>query len=203
MSGERKDHWENVYQHKQPHEVSWTQHVPQTSLDFIHSFNVPRSASIIDVGAGDSKLVDFLLEEGFQNITLLDISEQALEKVRKRLGAKGDRVKFVVSDITEFTPAEKYDVWHDRATFHFLTTADQVQQYISIAKQWINDYLIVGTFSDKGPKKCSGLDIKQYSEEELENVMSDGFNKVRCIAEEHVTPFNTRQHFIFCGFKKS
>ncbi|WP_205509918.1 class I SAM-dependent methyltransferase [Longitalea arenae] len=202
MSGETKDHWENVYLHKQPNEVSWTQHVPQPSLDFIHSFQLPKSASIIDVGAGDSKLVDFLLDDGFENITLLDISAQALEKVRKRLGDRAERVKFIVADITEFAPAEKYDVWHDRATFHFLTTAAQVQQYVSIAKQWVNEYLIVGTFSEKGPRSCSGLNIKQYSKEELQHVMSGGFNKIRCIEQEHLTPFNTRQHFVFCGFKK-
>ncbi|WP_207515639.1 class I SAM-dependent methyltransferase [Longitalea luteola] len=203
MSDETKDHWENVYRHKQANEVSWTQDVPQPSLHFIHSLNIPASAAIIDIGAGDSKLVDFLLDEGFQNITLLDVSEQALEKVRKRLGDKAERVKFVVADITEFTPVEKYDVWHDRATFHFLTTVEQVQQYVSIARQWVKEYLIVGTFSEKGPKKCSGLDIKQYSEKELENVFSAGFSKIRCIEQEHLTPFNTLQHFVFCGFRKS
>jgi SAM-dependent methyltransferase len=203
MSSEAKDHWENVYRHKQPNEVSWTQNVPQTSLNFIHSFNIPKSSSIIDVGAGDSKLVDFLLDEEFKNITVLDISENALERAKKRLGPKGENVKWIVSDITNFTPVEKYDVWHDRATFHFLTSVEQIQQYISIAKQSVNEYLIVGTFSQNGPKKCSGLDIKQYSEKELEHVMSDGFNKIRCIEEEHITPFNTRQQFIFCGFQKS
>ena len=195
-------HWEKIYQTKQPDEVSWTQEVPKTSLDFIHSFKLQKSAAIIDVGGGDSKLVDYLLDEGFENITVLDISEKALDRVRNRLGEKSRKVKWVVSDITAFKTTETYDLWHDRATFHFLTTASQINKYLETARNVIKGYLTIGTFSDKGPKKCSGLDVKQYNEEQLELQLSNGFKKVKCILEDHMTPFNTFQNFLFCSFKR-
>ena len=202
MANEKAAHWENVYSTKQPHEVSWTQDVPRTSLEFIHSFGLPKTARIIDIGGGDSKLVDFLLAEGFENITVLDISSTALDKAKARLGEKASKVKWIVSDITEFRPSEHYDVWHDRATFHFLTTAHQVKQYLDTAKSAIDGYMTIGTFSLNGPKKCSGLEIKQYSEEELQSQLSEGFQKIRCVTEDHITPFNTTQNFLFCSFKK-
>lgn len=202
MAGNIKNHWEAVYNTKQPSELSWTQDVPQTSLDFIHSFNLPKTASIIDIGGGDSKLVDFLLNDGYENITVLDISEKALLRAKDRLGAKAEKVKWIVSDITEFKPDTRYDIWHDRATFHFLTTAEQITQYLATARQAINQYLVIGTFSDKGPKKCSGLDVKRYNEQQLQSELSNGFTKIACITEDHLTPFNTTQNFLFCSFKK-
>lgn len=199
---ERKSHWENVYASKQPEEVSWTQDVPQTSLDFIRSFNLPKTANIIDIGGGDSKLVDCLLDQGYQNITVLDISAKALDKAKSRLGERGAYVKWIVSDITEFSPSEQYDVWHDRATFHFLVSAEQIEKYLDSARKAVNGYLTIGTFSKNGPEKCSGLEIRQYSEEQLDFQLSDDFQKMRCITEDHTTPFNTRQNFLFCSFKR-
>ena len=198
-----KKHWENIYSTMQPNQVSWTQQVPKTSLDFIHNFKLPKTASIIDIGGGDSRLVDCLLNEGFDDITVLDISETALQKAKKRLGDKSAKVKWIVSDITAFTPQNHYDVWHDRATFHFLTTHEQIAQYLKTAKESINGYLTIGTFSENGPAKCSGLDIKQYSEEQLQAQLSQGFTKIRCITEDHITPFDTKQNFLFCSFKKN
>ncbi len=203
MSNERKNHWEKVFETKQANEVSWTQEVPQTSLDFIHSFNVTKTASIIDIGGGDSKLVDFLIAEGFEDVTVLDISEKALERAKVRLGDKAAKVKWIVSDIVEFKPEIKYDVWHDRAAFHFLTTVEQIKQYVSIAKKFVKGYLTIGTFSETGPQKCSGLEIKQYTESQLQAELLDGFSKIRCITEDHITPFDTRQNFLFCSFKVS
>jgi trans-aconitate methyltransferase len=200
---DKQKHWEIVYKTKQPNEVSWTQDVPKTSLDFIHGFKLPKTASIIDVGGGDSKLVDYLLDEGFEHITVLDISETALQKAKDRLGERAHKVNWVVSDITTYKPTTHFDVWHDRATFHFLTTPEQIAQYLSTAKESINGYLAIGTFSDNGPEKCSGLEIKQYSEEQLQQQLSQGFAKIRCITEDHITPFNTKQNFLFCSFKKS
>jgi SAM-dependent methyltransferase len=197
----RKEHWEKVYATKQPSEVSWTQSRPQTSLDFVHSFSLPKSARIIDIGGGDSKLVDFLLAEGYEDITVLDISEKALERAKARLGELANRVKWVVSDITDFHPTEKYDVWHDRATFHFLTTSDQIQKYLDTAAGAIRGYLTIGTFSDCGPEKCSGLAIHRYSEEELQHALERDFSKIKCITEDHITPFDTKQNFLFCSFK--
>ena len=198
----RKFHWETVYATKKPNEVSWTQEVPQTSLDFIHSFNLSKTAKIIDIGGGDSNLVDFLLNEGFENITVLDISENALKRAKERLGEKADKINWVVSDVTEFKPDDSYDVWHDRATFHFLTTPEQIAKYISIANNAVNGYMTIGTFSENGPQKCSGLEIKQYSETELQAQLSQKFSKIRCVTEDHKTPFNTLQNFLFCSFKK-
>jgi SAM-dependent methyltransferase len=203
MPNDAKGHWNNVYATKQPNEVSWTQDVPQTSLDFIHAFNVPKNASIIDVGGGDSNLIDFLLKEGYENITVLDISEKALERVKSRLRENAKRVKWIVSDITEFNPTEKYDVWHDRATFHFLTALPQISKYLEIARRSVTGYLTIGTFSENGPARCSGLKIKRYSEEQLQLQLSKGFKKIKCITEEHKTPFNTTQNFLFCSFKRS
>lgn len=199
---EQKSHWETVYATKAPNEVSWTQDIPQTSLDFINSFNLPKSAGIIDIGGGDSKLVDFLLEQGFEDITVLDISEKALDRAKARLGSKSDQVKWVVSDITEFEPDRNYDVWHDRAAFHFLTAEIQIKKYLDIAEKSVTGYMTIGTFSEDGPKKCSGLEIKQYSEPQLEEQLAKGFQKIRCINEDHITPFNTQQNFLFCSFER-
>ncbi len=202
MVQERKDHWEKVYATKQPQEVSWTQEKPQTSLDFILSFQLDKKASIIDIGGGDSKLVDYLLDEGFEDISVLDISENALTRAKQRLGEKANKVNWIVADITDFAPEKKYDVWHDRATFHFLTTAEQIHKYLNNALTAVSKYLTIGTFSENGPKKCSGLDIKQYTENELQTELSIGFQKIKCINEDHITPFNTIQNFLFCSFKK-
>ena len=197
-----KDHWENVYSTKQPHEVSWTQDIPKTSLEFITGLHLPKDAAIIDIGGGDSNLVDFLLEEGYRNLTVLDISEKALERAKQRLGNKAANVKWIVSDVTVFTPTETYDVWHDRAAFHFLTTHAQVEKYTDIVGIAVKGHLIIGTFSDAGPKKCSGLEIQQYNEQSIEEMFSGSFRKVECTTEDHVTPFNTMQNFIFCRFER-
>jgi ubiquinone/menaquinone biosynthesis C-methylase UbiE len=204
MEIDRKNHWETVYETKQPIEVSWTQEKPKTSLDFIRETNLGKSIKIIDIGGGDSKLVDFLLEEGYENITVLDISAKALERAQKRLGQKAATVHWIVSDITEFKPDNTYDIWHDRATFHFLTTTEQINSYVSATQKGVSDsgFLIIGTFSDKGPTKCSGLEIKQYTETDLEKQFSDGFKKLKCIVEDHETPFETKQNFLFCSFKR-
>ena len=203
MESDRKKHWETVYETKQPNEVSWTQENPKTSLDFIRATNLNKTAKIIDIGGGDSKLVDFLLEAGYENLTVLDISEKALERAKNRLGKKAEKINWIISDITEFQPETTYDIWHDRATFHFLTTPEQVEKYVQIVEKCVSDFLIIGTFSEKGPKKCSGLDIKQYSENELENQFSNRFKKLKCITEDHVTPFETTQNFTFCVFEKN
>lgn len=198
---DRKNHWETVYNTKKPDEVSWTQEVPQISLDFIHSFKLDKSASIIDVGGGDSKLVDHLLNEGFENVTVLDISGKALERAKARLGDKANKVKWVESDILKFNPQETYDVWHDRAAFHFLTETEQIQTYVDLTKNAVKGYLVLGTFSKDGPKKCSGLDIKQYNEGDMEATFQD-FEKIGCKTEDHRTPFDTKQNFLFCSFKR-
>lgn len=194
--------WDNIYMLKKPTEVSWTQEVPKTSLDLIHSFGLPKTAKIIDVGGGDSKLVDHLLAEGFENITVLDISAKALERAKQRLGDKAQKINWVVGDITAFKPHMTFDLWHDRAAFHFLTSDEQVAKYLDIARDAVSGFITIGTFSDKGPEKCSGLPITQYSEEKLTGVFQNGFDKICCLTEDHITPFNSSQHFLFCSFKR-
>lgn len=202
MDKTKKNHWDTVYKTKDPSQVSWTQEIPKTSLDFIHSFGLAKTAKIIDIGGGDSKLVDYLLDEGFENITVLDISAQALDKAKKRLGDKAQKIDWVVSDITEFRPDTTFDVWHDRATFHFLTTSDQIAKYVDTARNSVSGFLTIGTFSDNGPETCSGLQIKQYNEERLIAELQNGFDKLKCITEDHKTPFDTTQNFLFCSFKR-
>lgn len=203
MSDINKNHWDTVYETKNPDEVSWTQEKPQTSLDLIRSAGLGKDARIIDIGGGDSNLVDFLLDEGYQNITILDISAKALEKAKIRLGSKAEKVKWIVSDITEFKPEENYDIWHDRAAFHFLTSPEQVSKYVDIAEKNIKGFLIVGTFSKNGPEKCSGLEISQYDNDSLSEVFEPAFERIKCLTEDHTTPFGTLQNFVFCSFKKN
>ena len=202
MDNNIRQHWDTVYETKTAAQVSWTQDVPKTSLNFIHSFGLSKTAKIIDIGGGDSKLVDNLLDEGFENITVLDISARALDKAKARLGERANRVNWIVSDITDFNPDNTFDVWHDRATFHFLTSEAQVANYMIKARKAVRGYLTIGTFSINGPNKCSGLNIKQYNEETLIIELKNGFDKIRCITEDHITPMHTSQNFLFCSFKR-
>ncbi len=201
---DKQKHWDTIYTTKQSDEVSWSQDVPTTSLQFLHSFNLPKTARIIDIGGGDSKFVDFLIAEGYKNITILDISERALVKAKARLGANASQINWVVSDVTKFKASREYDFWHDRATFHFLTTKEEIEQYLDVARQAIKDngYVAIGTFSEKGPDKCSGLEIKKYSEHTLQEQLKKGFEKLRCFTEDHITPFKTIQNFLFCSFQR-
>ena len=202
MNNDAKQHWETGYETKNSEQVSWTQSIPKTSLNFIHSFGLKKNAKIIDIGGGDSKLVDFLLDESFENITVLDISAKALDKAKQRLGNRANKVNWIVCDVMDYKPNTTYDVWHDRAAFHFLTTRQQITTYIHIASKAVTGYLIIGTFSVDGPKKCSGLEVKQYNEEILTAELQNDFDKIHCIKEDHITPFNTTQNFLFCSFKR-
>ncbi|WP_289053978.1 class I SAM-dependent methyltransferase [Carboxylicivirga marina] len=201
---DRKKHWDKVYETKNVDEVSWYQPVPETSLNFLKQFNVSLSASIIDIGGGDSFLVDHLLDLGYRDVTVLDISANAIERAKKRLGNKADRVKWIVADAASFVPSQSYDFWHDRAAFHFLTEADDIANYLNTAQASLtaNGVLVIGTFSEQGPNKCSGINIKQYSEVSMTKHLSAYFEKIKCIEVEHQTPFDTVQSFVFCSFKK-
>ncbi len=201
----RVKHWDKIYETKQITEVSWYQPSPKTSLDFISSCNLPKNAAIIDIGAGDSFLVDHLLELGFSDISVLDISLNAINRAKKRLGEKQHLITWIISDITEFIPDKKYDLWHDRAAFHFLTQKDEINTYIQIVSSGLksNASLIIGAFSKNGPLKCSGIEIQQYSKNDLENVFKENFNLLRHQSIDHDTPFNTIQNFTFCSFIKN
>ena len=203
-SFDRKNHWENIYQTKELKDVSWFQPTPQTSLDLFKQFKVTLDAKVIDIGGGDSFLVDHLLDLGYQDITVLDISKVAIDKAKLRLGDKAKNVKWIVADAASFIPTEKYDFWHDRAAFHFLTDEQEISDYLKTAQENINPkgVLVIGTFSEQGPEKCSGIEIKQYSETTMTKRLNTFFEKIKCITVDHITPFNTIQNFVFCSFRK-
>jgi len=158
----------------------------------------------IGIGGGDSNLVDHLIDAEFKNITILDISAIALEKLKIRLGSSAQNLKFIATDIIKFSPQEKYKLWHDRATFHFLTKKEDIESYLKIASEALSSdgYLIVSTFSKTGPEKCSGLSISQYSDVELKKQFEKYFTNIRCFESTHHTPSGKNQNFIYCGFKK-
>lgn len=200
----RKRHWENSYKTKKQTDVSWYQAHPKTSLHFLSRFHIPLDAKIIDVGGGDGFFVDHLLDLGFTDISVLDISEVSLEKAKKRLGDRAAKIKWIVADASNFQPTEKYDFWHDRAAFHFLTHEQEIRNYVQTANENINinGILVIGTFSEDGPKKCSGIEIKQYSEKSMSERFTPFFEKINCLNTDHQTPFGTKQNFVFGGFRR-
>lgn len=198
----RKEHWEKIYLSKQAHEVGWTQKIPEPSLRITEGLNLDKSASIIDIGGGDSRLAKFLLDFGYDNITVLDISKAAIGRAQKRLGERADVIKWIESDILDFNPPDNYDFWHDRAAFHFLTEEKDVKQYVEIAASCVRKYLGIGTFSVDGPEKCSGLSIRQYDENLLQREFSPDFKAIDSFREDHVTPSGNRQNFVFMSFER-
>lgn len=201
---ERKNHWNTVFKTKNHNDVSWYQQVPQVSVDLIHEIALPKNAPIIDIGAGDSALIEILLNEGYTDLSVLDISAEAISKSQQRLAKKADKVHWITADITTFKSSKNYLLWHDRAAFHFMFEEDDRRNYILNAKEFIENkgYLIVGTFSQNGPEKCSSLPLNRYSEEELTATFEPHFTKDKCLLSVHTTPFNTSQEFTFCRLKK-
>jgi len=197
-------HWNNVYQNKTENEVSWFQQEPSKSIELIDEMNLPIDSEIIDIGAGESRLVDSLLKKGFNKIAILDISLASLEKLKLRLGDSSKHVEFICSDITEFVPIKKYNLWHDRATFHFLTELEQVEKYLKIANEslQVGGFLIISTFSLTGPEKCSGLQISRYSQDDLKSLFGRYFQNIKCFETTHLTPWGSKQDFVYCGFVK-
>lgn len=199
----KKQHWENVYSHNKLTEVSWYEPIPETSLSIIKGFKLPREAAIIDIGGGDSLLADYLLLMGYTNITVLDISANAIERAKARLGEKAHLVKWLVYNVFDFASIEKYDIWHDRATFHFFTDPEEQQRYLDMTHRHLKPkgYLVLSTFGTDAPEKCSGLPVQQYSENSLSQLLNMYFEKIRCFTKMHITPFNTIQSFVFCSFQ--
>lgn len=199
-----KSHWENIYSEKEFRETSWYQGKPETSLEIIEALNLSKDAEIIDVGGGDSYLVDNLLHLGYTNLNVLDISVNAIERAKDRIGEISKEVKWIVSDASEFTPDRKFDLWHDRAAFHFLTDEKRIRAYISSLNSSLKPggYLILGTFSENGPDKCSGIQIKKYSKKDMESLMQNDFQMLDFKNVDHVTPWNAVQNFNFGLFRK-
>ena len=200
---ERKEHWEKIYLEKELSEVSWYQPNPKVSIQLIID-NSSKDDAIIDIGGGDSYLVDHLLTMGYTNITILDISANAIERAKKRLGDKANLVKWIVSDVTEFQPADEYDIWHDRAAFHFLRDKIDILSYKTSLNKGLssNGKVIIGTFSESGPLKCSGIDIKQYEEYSFKSTFDGLFSLKQVINSDHATPFDTVQNFNFALFER-
>ena len=204
MKYDVKEHWENIWTTEKSNEVSWYQEYPKTSINLILPTNPSKDAKIIDVGGGDSNLAETLLDLGFKNITVLDISTNALERAKKRLGNKSSMITWIESDILEFENDNRYDIWHDRALLHFLTSEENLKHYVKLVKQHVmqGGYLIISTFSTKGPIKCSGLDTRQYSKESIKELFSNEFEHIKSFEEEHVTPRGMGQIFTWNVFRK-
>ena len=197
----KKEHWENIYSTKTPADVSWTQAYPETSIELVAQTLVSKNAPIIDIGGGDSLVVDFLLKLGYTDITVLDISAAAIERAKKRLGTDATKVEWLVTDILDFKPTKTYEVWHDRAVFHFLREQEEVNTYVDMVNQYAEN-IILATFSPSGPIKCSGLEITQYDQNQIEDTFGSDFSVENYFTADHVTPFNTVQNFSFARMKK-
>ncbi len=199
---QNKSHWENIYQIKEIDGVSWYQKVPVESLQLIKKYSISNSDKIIDIGCGKSFLADNLLELNYTNISLVDISSNALKEVKERLQNKS--LNFIETDILNFNSNDKYDIWHDRAVFHFITDSEGIKKYISLCNEYINKegVLIIGTFAEDGPLKCSGLEIKRYSINNLKELFKENFEFIEGFKKLHSTPFDTEQSFTFCVFRK-
>lgn len=199
------EHWQNIYKNKSDDEVSWTQAYPHSAVEYLQNLGLSKNANIIDIGGGASNFADALLDLEYTNITVLDISEAALARSKARLGQKAEVVKWIVADINEFETETHYDFWYDRAVFHFLTDDKWINKYINTVDIAVNDggHFLLGTFSENGPQKCSGLEVSQYSESKMKETFSSKFGVHKCFSESHMTPFNSIQEFQFCGFIKN
>lgn len=199
MSDSRRAHWQSVYDSKDPKEVSWYQPVPERSLQLIREIGVPKSDPVLDVGGGASTLVDNLLQDGYSDISVLDISGNALDRSRARLGKSADAVDWIEADVTTFVPPRQYTLWHDRAVFHFLTDPADRNNYIDVATRAItsNGYLVLATFGPEGPQRCSGLEIRRYSVHRLQDLFGDHFRLGGHHLEDHRTPMGSTQQFLY------
>jgi SAM-dependent methyltransferase len=204
MATDRKDHWEHVYSTKAETGVSWYQDEPRLSFELIGAVAPAEEIRIIDVGGGASVLVDKLLDLPFPEIAVLDISETALGKARARLGERAKRVRWVVADVTEAPELGTFDVWHDRAVFHFLTDPPDRRSYVELAWRTVpkGGHLIIATFADDGPKQCSDVDACCYNACSLAAELGEGFSQLRSATETHTTPWGSSQAFFYGVFKR-
>lgn len=200
---DRRDHWNQVYQTKSPESVSWYQQRPDISLELIAASGVGKDAGIIDVGGGASVLVDHLLELGYTNLAVLDLSAAALSASRSRIGARVAAVEWFDADVTTFEPPRRYALWHDRAVFHFLTDAGDRDRYVATLRKTLqpNGTVIISTFAPDGPPKCSGLDVVRYDEHSIVAELGAGFQLHEVRRETHVTPGKAEQRFNYFWFR--
>ena len=202
---QRHDHWQTVFRSKGERDVSWFQERPDVSLEMIAATGVGREAAIVDIGGGASRLVDALVAEGFAHVSVLDISEAALETVRARLGGQGANVQWIVADVTRWQPAQSYDVWHDRAAFHFLTSADDRAAYGEGVRQAVRPggHVIIATFALDGPERCSGLPVMRHDAASIGVVLGPAFQLIESRRHDHRTPGGAVQRFQFSRFQRA
>lgn len=200
----KKEHWDNVYAQKKLTEVSWYEPTPETSLSMISNFNLPNDAAIIDVGGGDSLLTDHLLAFGYTNLTVLDISANAIERAKSRLGNRSSMVSWITGDILELSNGGHYDLWYDRAAFHFLTDEAEQKKYAAIAAAHLQagGLLLISTFALNGPEQCSGLPVVRHLEASLIKLFQSQFYWIGSTNHIHFTPFSTEQAFTYYWFHK-
>jgi SAM-dependent methyltransferase len=201
---DRSSHWETVYATKGENQVSWFQESPAISLALIKATRATKDAAIIDIGGGASRLADALLHEGYRSIAVLDLSAHALEAAKTRIGPPGDKIDWIVADVTSWTPARTYDIWHDRAAFHFLTTPGDRDAYRDRLRRAMNasGHVIIGTFALDGPEKCSGLPVQRYDGNSLSAELGPEFELIETRAEIHRTPWDSAQSFQFSRFRR-
>lgn len=203
MNKSHKTHWQRVYGEKQPTEVSWYQPIPEKSLQLIRSTGIARSDPILDVGGGASTLVDHLLDEGYTDVSVLDLSGRALKESRDRLGELAGRVNWLEVDVTEFEPSRQYALCHDRAVFHFLTESADRGKYIDVICRSLGPRgnLVLATFGPEGPERCSGLDICRYGIEQLQDLLGARFELCSHELDEHRTPMGSSQQFLYSWWR--
>jgi SAM-dependent methyltransferase len=201
---ERQAHWQNVYQTRGEREVSWFQEIPKISIDLIHASGVGADASIIDIGGGASRLVDILLAEGFRSLSVLDVSEKALATVRDRLGLRAKDVAWIVADVAAWRPDKSYDLWHDRAAFHFLTAPSDRAAYAECVQNAVRPggHVIIGTFAPDGPERCSGLPVIRHDAASIGETLGRSFKLIESSRHDHQTPGGTIQRFQFSRFQR-
>lgn len=199
----RQAHWEDVYTKKAESEVSWFQDHPAQSLDLMAELGATADTAIIDIGGGASRVVDCLVEKGFRAVTVLDLSQAALNMAQARLGDRAAKVSWLNADATSWQPHDKYDIWHDRAAFHFLTEEADRAAYVRRMKQALKagSHAIIATFALNGPDKCSGLPVKRYDAPGLGSALGQGFTLMDTRSHAHLTPWGTTQSFQFSVFR--
>ncbi|MGO9246644.1 MAG: class I SAM-dependent methyltransferase [Verrucomicrobiia bacterium] len=199
----RQEHWNQVYQTKGSQDVSWYQRRPDFSLALIAASGVSKNTGIIDVGGGASTLVDFLLDDGYTRLAVLDLSGVALSHSRSRLGEQAGAVEWFEADVTSFEPRHRFGLWHDRAVFHFLTAADDRRRYVATLRRTLQPggTVVISTFAPDGPPKCSGLDVMRYDEQTILTELGAEFQLQEVRREIHVTPWQSEQRFIYFRFR--
>lgn len=197
-------HWENVYATKGEDQVSWFQETPAPSLELIELVGAVGSSGIIDIGGGASRLADWLVAKGYEDVTVLDLSAAALASARSRMGDRADRVTWIAADVTAWEPSRTYDVWHDRAAFHFLTEPNDKIAYVARLRRALRPggHAIIGTFAPDGPERCSGLVVSRYDADSLATTLGQGFELIDARRHEHTTPWGATQKFQFSTFRR-